>query len=48
MENTSDGKTLCISFNANNFSDLAQKTRSVLPLEVPLGPIILHAVRTII
>ena len=29
-ENTSDGKTLCISFDANNFSDLAQKTRAVL------------------
>ena len=29
-ENTSDGKTLCISFDANNFSDLAQKTRTVL------------------
>lgn len=29
-ENTSNGKTLCISFNANNFSDLAQKTRAVL------------------
>ena len=27
-ENTSDGKTLCISFDANNFSDLAQKTRT--------------------
>ena len=29
-ENTSNGKTLCISFDANNFSDLAQKTRAVL------------------
>ena len=29
-ENTSDGKVLCVSFNANNFSDLAQKTRAVL------------------
>lgn len=29
-ENTSDGKTLCVSFDANNFSDLAQKTRAVL------------------
>lgn len=29
-ENTSDGKNLCISFDANNFSDLAQKTRSIL------------------
>lgn len=29
-KNTSDGKTLCISFNANNFSDLTQKTRAVL------------------
>ena len=29
-ENTSDGKTLCVSFDADNFSDLAQKTRAVL------------------
>lgn len=29
-ENTSDGKILCVSFDANNFSDLAQKTREVL------------------
>lgn len=29
-ENTSDGKILCVSFDANNFSDLAQKTRAVL------------------
>ena len=29
-ENTSDGKNLCINFDANNFSDLAQKTRSIL------------------
>lgn len=29
-ENTSDGKVLCVSFEANNFSDLAQKTRAVL------------------
>ena len=34
-ENTSDGKILCISFDANNFSDrdwfiFAQKTRTVL------------------
>lgn len=29
-ENTSNGKILCVSFDANNFSDLAQKTRAVL------------------
>ena len=29
-ENTSDGKVLCVNFKANNFSDLAQKTRAVL------------------
>lgn len=29
-ENTSDGKILCVSFTAHNFSDLAQKTRAVL------------------
>lgn len=29
-ENTSDGRILCISFDAANFSDLAQKTRSIL------------------
>jgi disulfide oxidoreductase YuzD len=36
-ENTSDGKILCISFNANNFSDLAQKTRSVLHSKSSFG-----------
>ena len=46
-ENTSDGKTLCISFDANNFSDLAQKKqelsfiqRILLELTAP------HAART--
>lgn len=46
-ENTSDGKTLCISFNANNFLILHRKQDLFFTLKVPLGPIILHAVRTI-
>ena len=29
-ENTSDGRILCVSFDAANFSDLAQKTRAIL------------------
>lgn len=29
-ENTSEGKNMCVSFDADNFSDLAQKTRAVL------------------